>query len=168
VDNKPQAIIVTFPVQFLCDLAYSILENNYRLAYQAKRQYKFRNFKKEKLNVYTEQQPNVILNSRKNMTIMGFKECIRQINECMINPEVIWYHGMKNRPTADVLHCYVNILGKIRYRFKIIGFAPGGEMEFEDVRKKSFQNWLLLHMPEKIKEIKMGGFQGFRYWKEDY
>ncbi len=76
---------------------------------------------------------------------------------------------MGNKPVheKEILYCYVNILSKIRYKAKVIGFEPGGEKEFDDGRKRTAKHWLLLHEFEKVPEIRMGGFQGFRYWKYD-
>jgi len=131
LSNKPKAIIVTFPVQFLYDIGYGC--------------------------------------GKKEIILNGFKECIRQIESIKHDPEMYWLHSMGNKPVheKEILYCYVNILSKIRYKAKVIGFEPGGEKEFDDGRKRTAKHWLLLHEFEKVPEIRMGGFQGFRYWKYD-
>lgn len=135
--ERSNAIIVTFPVQFLMDLGKGLFKSPA---------------------------------SKKILIQIGYKEVLRQINCFNTDPEMIWWHGMGNKPvnSDDILYCYINVLSKIRFRFKVIGFNPGGEMEFNDLRKQTFKHWLMLHQPERIKEIKMGGFQGFRYWKDNY
>lgn len=143
MSNKPKAIIVTFPVQFLIDLGY----------YH-----------------YYKTHGYVIGSTKKEYTLWGFKECIRQIETIKHDPDMFWLHSMGNKPVyeKEILYCYVNILNKIRYKAKVIGFEPGGEKEFDDGRKRTAKHWLLLHEFEKVPEIRMGGFQGFRYWKYDY
>ena len=152
--ERTNAIIVTFPVKFLIDLGKPICEG--------------------KLNVddVTAKKFGIpgIRFTKKGFICEGYKECIRQIEALEHDDEIIWLHSMGNKPVndADILYCYVNILSKIRYRFKVIGFDPGSEIKFDDGRKRTAKHWLLMHSPEKIMNIKMGGFQGFRYWKEDY
>lgn len=149
--ERSNAIIVTWPVQFLIDLGTSIANKNI---------------------VKTKEDYGIsgINYTKKGLISLGYKECLRQIYTFDKDPEMIWWHGMGSKPvnSDNILYCYINVLSKIRFRFKVIGFHPGGEMEFNDLRKQSFKHWLMLHQPTRIKEIKMGGFQGFRYWKDNY
>jgi len=117
---------------------------------------------------------------KKALILIGFKECIRQIEELneynKADPDsdepMHWCHSMGNKPanTEGLVYAYINILSKIRYRAKIVEFqsAPKGKVlihEFNDGRKREGKHWLYLHEFEKLDpEIKMGGFQGFRYW----
>ncbi len=150
--NRPTAIIVTFPVQFLIDLGNSYYYNRSSIGLG------------KPLN-------------KKAIISRGYIECLKDIEFCNSDPEDYWSHIMGNVPVQavrdNITHCYINILSKIRFRAKVIGFECGkkGELitkKFGDGRKMSGKNWILLHQFERIKEIKMGGFQGFRYWKEDY
>jgi hypothetical protein len=150
MDNRPKSIIVTFPVQFLIELGISWFDTYFEnKPYQGRK--------------------------KKEYVIEGFKECIRQIEAVNADPDDFWNHTMGNKPVdyKNISHCYINILSKIRYRAKVICFecAEKGEVitKIFGNRQISSKNWILLHQFEKIEPaIKMGGFQGFRYWKEDY
>lgn len=169
--NKPKAIIVTFPVKFLIDLGYSILRRDYEYAYQKNTESRIRTYKKKEHSVRKAFAGNLFINTKENIIKMGYGECIRQIESVKFDPEGYWLHSMGNKPVDEqrVTHAYINILSKIRYKAKVIGFEPGGEQQFDDGRKRTAKHWLLLHEFEKLKPaIKMGGFQGFRYWKENY
>lgn len=153
---RSTAIIITLPVAFLTDLGKTVYDTLLLSD-------------KEKED-YGDYGIPGIAPTKKGLIVEGFKRCIKEIEYCVSNPDEVWYHSMNNKPvnSNEILYCYVNVLNKIRYRFKVIGFNPGGEIKFNDGRKWWAKNWLLMHQPEKIKEIKMGGFQGFRYWKENY
>lgn len=161
LDNRPQAIIVTFPVKFLIDLGKSVAAK-----------LRDESFKQGiGLKIYGDEGKKLTIRT-------GFKECIEQIEFCNSDPEDYWSHIMGNVPVEavrdNISHCYINILSKIRYRSKVICFECSKKSEsitkkFGDGRRMSGKNWILLHQFEKLNpEIKMGGFQGFRYWKEDY
>jgi len=172
--NKPKAIIVTFPVKFLIDLANDIISKWYCHPFN---HYKghgtviTQQFRKRIYKVESADYPQSIKNTKAAKVLLGFKDCIRQIESVKFDPEGYWLHSMGNKPVDEqrVTHAYINILSKIRYKAKVIGFEPGGEQQFDDGRKRTAKHWLLLHEFEKLKPaIKMGGFQGFRYWKENY
>lgn len=175
MDNKPKSIIVTFPVQFLIDLGNSVLQRDYELAFKTNREYRLRRYVL-KGTYPKDDMSNLILNSKKRLIMFGFQDMQKQIEELNNDPEMFWLHSMGNKPLnhENILYCYINVLSKIRYKAKVIEFqsAPKGhllEQTFDDGRKWTGKHWLLLHQFEKLEpEIKMGGFQGFRYWKEDY
>jgi hypothetical protein len=157
--ERTTAIIVTFPVQFLIDIGKPICEGKLSIDKDTAKKYGI---------------PRIRF-TKKGIIAAGYKEFIKQIEFVNSDPEDYWSHIMGNVPTIkeSITHCYINILSKIRYRAKVIEFqcAPKGEVitkKFGDGRKMSGKNWVLLHQFERIKEIKMGGFQGFRYWKENY
>lgn len=130
-----EAIIITFPVEFLLDLA-----------------------EPDRKHPYTQHTKN-------ELAIEGLKECIRQIEYVKNNAdENIWWHSIGTRPTQDVLYAYITILGKIRYRANVAGWYPGGEKEFNDGRKRSAKHWLCLSdFVAAPRDIERKGFQGFRY-----
>lgn len=174
MDSRPKAIIVTFPVKFLIDLGYTVLRRDYELAFHKNTESRLRKYKKKGVKpVYMK---DIILNTKKSIISLGYLDFLKQIDEMEKDPEMYWLHSMGNKPAycENILYCYINILSKIRYKAKVIEFqsAPKGyeiKHEFNDGRKRTGKHWLLLHQFEKLKpEIKMGGFQGFRYWNEDY
>lgn len=129
-------IIITFPVQFLLDLS-----NSPKVPRQCGRY------------------------SPKTAILLGFKECIRQLEAVRTNPDDnIWNHSIGTKPTREVLYAYITILGKIRYRANIAAWEPGGEKQFNDGRKRTAKHWLILSdLMKAPKDIECKGFQGFRY-----
>jgi hypothetical protein len=174
--EPPTAIIVTFPVQFLIDLGNSVL-----LQKEVKAKRKKKKEASEILSMAAGKHIFLLAN-RTDTILTGYKECIRQINNVNYynarypdsETPMMWHHSMGNKPSFPVQHCYVNILNKIRFKATVVDMesAPKGELieyEFKDSRKWTGRNWLFLMNFERLNpEIKMGGFQGFRYWKEDY
>jgi hypothetical protein len=159
--ERPEGIIITFPVQFLIDLGVTVLHRRYELAYKAKREYRLRNYKL-KLWKGEGQQP-VILNTKKNLIKLGYEECLRQLKMTAEDEELLWWHSIGNKPKIDVLYAYITMLNKIRFKATIVSWEPGGEMTFDDNRKRTAKHWLLLDNPVRIPDIPFKGFQGFRY-----
>lgn len=129
-------IIITFPVQFLLDLS-----NSPSVPGQVGRY------------------------SPKTAILLGFKECMRQLEAVRTNPDDnIWNHSIGSKPTMEVLYAYITILGKIRYRANIAAWQPGGTKKFSDGRKRTAKHWLVLSdLVAAPEEITCKGFQGFRY-----
>lgn len=71
-------------------------------------------------------------------------------------------------PKLDVLHCYLLIAGRIRYRLNIVSREPGSTMRFTDQKPTKLwtaKHWVVLGAPvvKPPEEMPMRGFQGFRY-----
>jgi hypothetical protein len=74
---------------------------------------------------------------------------------------------LDQKPTLDVLYLYILVNGTIRYRFKIVEYMPGDRAVSWDGQKRS-PKWMAV-VTDPVKpphEIKMRGFQGFRYTEE--
>ncbi len=133
ITEKPEAIVITFPVQFLQDL----VENKPR-----------------------DQSTKSILHE-------GLTALNRQVLAMIKDPEhSIWYHSIGNKPIHEVLYVFITILGKIRYKAKVVEWQEGHEKQFEDGRKRTAKNWLVLcDFQLAPKDIAFQGCQGFRYCK---
>lgn len=138
-------IIITFPVQFLLDLAKERPPGKYTLIGGSG-------------NIYRAA-------THKDHILFGFKECMRQLEAVRTNPDDnIWNHSIGSKPIREVLYAYITILGKIRYRANIAAWEPGGEKQFSDGRKRTAKHWLILSdLVKAPNEIECKGFQGFRY-----
>lgn len=138
--EKYYSIIITFPCAFLLDLAHSLPEDEDDSPFLEKSDY----------------------------ILKGFKECIRQIEAVRTHADdMVWYHSIGNRPTQEILWCYISILGKIRYKAKVVEWQPGHEKQFGDGRKMSAKHWLVLcDFVPAPHDIERKGFQGFRYTHE--
>ena len=86
-----------------------------------------------------------------------------------------WYFQMslasKPKLIHDILYCYIQINGYLRYRLNIADIRPGGTMVFNDRPVPQTWNakyWLILTAPvvKPEKPIPFKGFQGFRYTGE--
>lgn len=73
--------------------------------------------------------------------------------------------AMAQKPTKEVLHCYLLLGGKIRVRLNIAGFEPGDARECWDGSVRRPKYWMILTAPVSYppSPIKRSGFQGFRY-----
>ncbi len=138
--EKPDAIVITFPVQFLLDLGYS----------------KY---------IAQPEEDRLPFWDKKSLIMDGYYDLLRQLDHMEKNPDNnIWNHSIGNKPTHEVLHAYITILGVIHYRAKIVGWEAGHEKQFEDGRKRTAKHWLLLADFVKAPEvIPFKGCQGFRY-----
>lgn len=136
-NERPEGIIITFPVQFLYDLGEG----------------------------YVKDSKGRDLYDKEDCILRGFKECMRQLEDMRNNPdEQIWYHSIGSKPTREVLFVYITILGKVRYRANVAGWEPGGPKQFSNGRKREGKHWLILSDFFKApEEIELKGFQGFRY-----
>lgn len=81
------------------------------------------------------------------------------------------YVALAQRPTIEVLHCYILIGGIIRVRANIADYWPGsqvGKVECWDDSTRDAKWWAVLTAPISWPEveIRMKGFQGFRYCQE--
>ncbi len=165
IEERPQGILITFPVQFLIDLGNThYLNNVLKKSYNSTRE-SWKDYHKRIFSLIGTK--GFYLTDKKSTISYGYLDCLRQINACKNESNIIWYHGMAKLPQFhdELLFCYINILSKIRFKARVIGFDPGGKIKFDDGRKREFNHWLLLNDFEPIPQIRMGGFQGFRYWK---
>lgn len=86
------------------------------------------------------------------------------------------YVSLAQRPTIEVLHCYILIGGKVRVRANISHYVEGekfGDVHcFDDTTRKA-KWWVVLTGPVSWPphDILRRGFQGFRYtgplWEEE-
>jgi hypothetical protein len=80
------------------------------------------------------------------------------------------YIALDKKPKTDVLHIYILIEGKIICRMNISGYESGAESAVkcwdDTVRQPNW--WVECSAPISFppSEIKMRGFQGFRYTQE--
>jgi hypothetical protein len=141
----PEGIVITFPVQFLLDIAPQL--NSCQSVVKSNGSYRIR------------------YNTRKHQILAGYRQCIKEIEQVRKDADnTWWWHSIGNRPTIKVLNAYIIILGRIRYKAVIVGWEPGGEKQFVDNRKLSAKHWLQLAYFEPAPfAIERKGFQGFRY-----
>lgn len=90
---------------------------------------------------------------------------------CMESGEDASIHiALAQKPTIEVLHCYLLLEGKIVVRANISHFEPGDGRAVKswDGRSLAPKWWAVLTAPISWppEEIKMRGFQGFRYTQE--
>lgn len=132
--TPPDGIVITFPVQFLKDLSYT-------------------------------KYPEVVQIGIKTRIVYGLRELSRKMNDVISNPDSgYWIHSMNTRPTVDIEFVYITVLGRILWRGNCLGFEPGGEKKFEDGRKRTAKNWLLIgNIIPAPGEFRFKGTQGFRY-----
>lgn len=82
-----------------------------------------------------------------------------------------FYVFLSQKPTKEVLHLYILVEGRIVCRVNIAGYRDGrvyGEMKCWDGTRRS-TNWMAIctaPVEYPATEIKMRGFQGFRYTQE--
>lgn len=140
----PDGIVITFPVQFLIDIAPGL--NSVQ-------------------TTMTGKKCRIRYNTQKYIIMAGYRKCIKQIEEVRRNEDTMWWwHSIGNKPTIDVLNAYIIILGRVRYKAVIAGWEPGGVKQFSDDRKLTAKHWLQLAYFEPAPiAIDRKGFQGFRY-----
>jgi hypothetical protein len=76
--------------------------------------------------------------------------------------------SLSQKPTIEVLHCYVLIAGLVRVRANIADFLNGqelGDVRCWDDSTRQAKWWAVLTSPISWppEEVRMRGFQGFRY-----
>lgn len=81
------------------------------------------------------------------------------------------YIALAQKPTIEVLHCYTLIDGLVRVRANIASWIPGsqiGDVRCFDGEDRNAKWWAELTAPISWPEveIRMKGFQGFRYCQE--
>lgn len=141
----PEGIVITFPVQFLLDIAPQL--NSCQTKIKSNGSYRIR------------------YNTLKYQTLAGYRKCITQIEEVRKKEDSMWWwHSIGTKARIDVLNAYIVILGRIRYKAVIVGWEPGGEKQFSDNRKLTAKHWLQLAYFESAPiAIEQKGFQGLRY-----
>lgn len=87
--------------------------------------------------------------------------------------EGCWLCKVPAIPKLEVLHCYIIINNRIRYRANIAGFEQGGPQEFDGRlsgkrRVHTAKAWMQLTGPvvKAPYRMEMRGFQGFRYTQD--
>jgi hypothetical protein len=111
--------------------------------------------------------------SKHNDTEKGkaYLRMIRAIKAIEAGKLDYFYVAMAQQPTQDVLHCYLLVGGKVRVRCNISGYIAGdqlGEVTCWDDSERRANWWAMLTGPVSWppEEIKMRGFQGFRYTED--
>lgn len=91
---------------------------------------------------------------------------MRSFLACMDDSDNTWLHRSKNKPRFDILYAYIIIAGKLRYRVNYVGYDTGPAIIYR-INHQWQINWprMILAGPlvKAPYEIKMQGFQGFRY-----
>lgn len=93
----------------------------------------------------------------------------RVIEKGVASGRLCFYMSMPVRPKLDVLHFYLNIAGRIRYRMNIIVYEKvDGRKRFTDGTSWLAAWWAVLGAPvvEPPHEYRLKGFRGFRYTEE--
>jgi hypothetical protein len=81
------------------------------------------------------------------------------------------YIAFPQKPTIEILHCYLIVGGKVRVRANISHWIPGdqmGEVECWDDSTRNAKWWTALTAPVSWpdEDVLRRGFQGFRYTEE--
>lgn len=94
---------------------------------------------------------------------VSLRQFVREF--CQMSESDVWFCKFAAIPRCEVIHCYIVIENRVRYRANLVGFDPGGEMIFADGRTATARAWMLLCGPivKAPYRISMRGFQGFRY-----
>jgi hypothetical protein len=87
------------------------------------------------------------------------------------NPEAYVYVAFPQKPTQDVLDCYLLVGGQIRVRARIGAWVAGSEVGTVNCWDDSARDakwWAVLTAPVSFapETIERRGFQGFRYTEE--
>lgn len=101
----------------------------------------------------------------------GLLAFVRYFEQTMADEDGIWMQKSRGRPTQDILHVYVIVCNRVRYRLFYGGFQTGETEVFNGDGyswcSSSIIRWprILLAGPfeKATKKIHMRGFQGFRY-----
>jgi len=76
-----------------------------------------------------------------------------------------WWFSLSGRPRYDVLHFYLLMRGRIWFRANIVSLEGPQSLDCEDGTTRFGRCWAMLGPPivHPPREIRMKGFQGFRY-----
>lgn len=101
----------------------------------------------------------------------AYKRMMAAFKAMETNEEVEVRIALSQKPTIEVLHCYILVGGKIRVRANIADIVPGyciGETECFDGSLRNPKFWAILTSPVSwpSEPIARRGFQGFRYTQE--
>jgi hypothetical protein len=105
----------------------------------------------------------------------GLLAFIRHFEKNMDSEDDIWYQKSRNKPQCDIIHVYIIVCNIVRYKLIYGGYATG-ETEIFNGNGHSWSRRTTITWPRLILagpfvkapyKIKMKGFQGFRYIKNE-
>ena len=105
----------------------------------------------------------IITISRKYLNERGRLAWMRDFMKAMDNDGCSYWMRLGNRPKHEVLYIYLILGNKIRYRMNFVMYEKGGVFHTADGRDITAKNWLVGTGPLVLGNVKMKGFQGFRY-----
>lgn len=98
----------------------------------------------------------------------GGDEYLERVINLMNAGRWTYYVSLPGKPRIDVLHFYLCIAGRVRYRANIIGYDSAGTRKVASGKNFSAKCWVNLGPPVVAPphEWPLRGFQGFRYTEE--
>lgn len=95
----------------------------------------------------------------------GGEKYLERVIDLMNAGRWTYYVSLPAKPRVDVLHFYLCIGNRIRYRANIIDYDDAGIRKVASGKKFSAKCWVNLGPPvvRPPREIEMRGFRGFRY-----
>jgi hypothetical protein len=136
-DTPPDGIVVTLPVSFMLDLAYS----------------------DPLIKLHTSEF------TERELILIGYRKVLRELNWVMKDSDNrFWIHSMGSKPTMNFEFVYFTALGSIMARGNFMSWEPGGTKSFKDGRKQTAKHWLnVCNIVNAPGYFPFKGFQGFRY-----
>jgi hypothetical protein len=100
----------------------------------------------------------------------GYRNWLRNFMDAMHNDSCIYWFRAGAQPKQDVLHVYICIGNKIRFKVKYAGSEGEREQMFDDGRIMHGKAWIAVCGPLEMRSMRLrprrSGFQGFRYTQE--
>jgi hypothetical protein len=109
--------------------------------------------------------------SKREAMRRAYRRMMRALRNLERNPEAYVYVAFPQKPTQEVLDCYLLVGGAIRVRARIGSWEPGdqiGTVNCWDDSARDAKWWAVLTAPVSFPDepVKRRGFQGFRYTEE--
>jgi hypothetical protein len=102
---------------------------------------------------------------------LAYRRMMRALRNLENDPEAVVYVAFPQRPTKEVLDCYLIVGGKVRVRARIATWIEGdevGTVNCWDGSARDAKWWAVLTAPVSFppEDVLRRGFQGFRYTTE--
>lgn len=125
----------------------------------------------KKSKVHSEPPDALIITVSKGMYgEKGYRNWLRNFLEAMNDDRCIYWFRAGAQPKQDVLHVYLCIGNKIRFKVKYAGSEGDKEQMFDDGRIMHGKAWIAVCGPVDRCQMQLqpqrSGFQGFRYTQE--